>query len=158
IGAGAFPLLRPPLPFAAGEGEGWGGVHLLANGHPLPTSPLRCAQGEESNPTRELIHRAPNGSDHQSQQGEAPMFWTKRVVIGDGERGLVYRNRRFERVLDAGVYRLFDPLNRIEVRAFDIAVPEYAGHDVDVLVARLGGRLGPTFVLADIGADEVGLG
>ena len=43
------------------------------------------------------------------------MFWTKRVVIGDGERGLVYRNRRFERVLDAGVYRMFDPLKRIEV-------------------------------------------
>lgn len=85
------------------------------------------------------------------------MFWTKRVVIGDGERGLVYRNRRFERVLGAGVYRMFDPLKRIEVRSFNIAAPEYAGHDVDVLVARLGERLGETFVLADIGADEVGL-
>ncbi len=31
------------------------------------------------------------------------MFWTKRVVIGDGERGLVYRNRQFERALGAGV-------------------------------------------------------
>jgi regulator of protease activity HflC (stomatin/prohibitin superfamily) len=85
------------------------------------------------------------------------MFWTKRVVIGDGERGLVYRNRRFERVLGAGVYRMFDPLKRIEVRSFNIAAPEYAGHDVDVLVARLGERLDETFVLADIGADEVGL-
>ena len=27
------------------------------------------------------------------------MFWTKRVVIGDGERGLVYQNRQFVRVL-----------------------------------------------------------
>ncbi|NZA24966.1 slipin family protein [Luteimonas sp. SJ-92] len=85
------------------------------------------------------------------------MFWTKRVVIGDGERGLVYRNRQFQRVLAAGVYRWFDPLDRIEVRTFAIAAPEYAGHDVDALVARLGGRLGETFVLADIGVDEVGL-
>ena len=85
------------------------------------------------------------------------MFWTKRVVIGDGERGLVYRNRRFERVLDAGVVRMFDPLNRIDVRSFNIAAPEYAGHDVDALIARLGERLGETFVFADIGADEVGL-
>ena len=85
------------------------------------------------------------------------LFWTKRVVIGDGERGLVYRNRQFERVLAPGVYRLFDPLRRVEVRTCGIAVPEYAGHDVDVLVARLGARLGETFVLADIGTGEVGL-
>ena len=85
------------------------------------------------------------------------MFWTKRVVIGDGERGLVYRNRRFERVLAPGVYRWFDPMGRIEVRTFNIAAPEYAGHDVDALIARLGERLGETFVLADIGVDEVGL-
>jgi regulator of protease activity HflC (stomatin/prohibitin superfamily) len=85
------------------------------------------------------------------------MFWTKRVVIGDGERGLVYRNRRFERVLEAGVHRIFDPLERVEVRSFGIAAPEYTGHDVDALVARLGDALGDTFVHADLGADEVGL-
>ncbi len=85
------------------------------------------------------------------------MFWTKRVVIGDGERGLVYRNRQFERALGAGVYRFYDPFKRIEVRTFNIAAPEYAGHDVDALIARLGDKLGDTFVLADIGTDEVGL-
>lgn len=85
------------------------------------------------------------------------MFWTKRVVIGDGERGLVYRNRQFERVLEAGVYRWFDPFGRIEVKTFAIASPEYAGHDVDALIARLGARLEKVFVLADLGADEVGL-
>lgn len=85
------------------------------------------------------------------------VFWTKRVVIGDGERGLVYRNRECERVLVPGVHRFFDPFNRIEVRTFNIAAPEYAGHDVDALIARLGERLGDTFVLADIGADHVGL-
>lgn len=85
------------------------------------------------------------------------MFWTKRVVIGDGERGLVYRNRRFEQLLLPGVYRWFDPMGRIEVRTFNIAVPEYAGHDVDALIARLGEGLGEVFVLADIGVDQVGL-
>jgi len=85
------------------------------------------------------------------------MFWTRRVVIGDGERGLVYRNRQFERVLGPGVHRMFDPLKRIDVRTFDIAAPEYAGHDVDALIARLGPALHADFVQADIGADEVGL-
>ena len=85
------------------------------------------------------------------------MFWTRRVVIGDGERGLVYRNRRFGRVLAPGVYRWFDPLGRIEVRVHDVASPEYVGGDVDALVARLGARLDETFVLADIGENEVGI-
>src|SRR6478672_7304664 len=107
--------------------------------------------------TRHPIHRAPIGSDHQNQQGEFPMFWTKRVVIGDGERGLVYRNRQFERVLFPGVYRMLDPLKRVDVRTYNIAAPEYAGHDVDALIARLGERLAETFVLADSGGDEVGL-
>ncbi|MBC7990795.1 MAG: slipin family protein [Luteimonas sp.] len=85
------------------------------------------------------------------------MFWTKRVVIGDGERGLVYRNRQFERVLDAGVYRIFDPLKRVEVAVHNIAQPEYSGRDVDALIASLGDKLGDSFVLADIAADEIGL-
>ncbi len=85
------------------------------------------------------------------------MFWTRRVVVGDAERALVYRNRRFERVLGPGVTHIFDPLKRVEVRTFNIASPEYAGHDVDALISALGARLGETFVLADIGSEEVGL-
>lgn len=86
------------------------------------------------------------------------MFWTKRVVIGDGERGLVYRNRQFEAVLKPGVYSWFDPLDRIEARLHNIALrPEYVGSDESALIDRLGDALGETFVLADIGMDEVGL-
>ena len=85
------------------------------------------------------------------------MFWTKRVVIGDGERGLVYRNRQFAGVLAPGVYKWFDPLGRIEVATHNIARPEYAGSDADVLVAAMGERLGENFVLANLGMDEVGL-
>ena len=85
------------------------------------------------------------------------MFWTRRVVIGDAERGLVYRNRRFERVLSPGVHRLFAWRDQLEVVVHDIRKPEYAGDDVEALVAALGPRLAETFVLADVGMDEVGL-
>ena len=85
------------------------------------------------------------------------MFWNKRVVVGDAERALIYRNRRFERVLGPGVYRIGDWLGRTDVVLHDIAKPEYAGKDTDVLVAALGERLGDSFVLADIGVDQVGL-
>ncbi|RMH90803.1 slipin family protein [Lysobacter pythonis] len=85
------------------------------------------------------------------------MFWTQRVVIGDAERGLVYRNRRFERILAPGVHRLFAWRGRPEVVVHDIRKPEYVGNDTDALVAALGDKLGETFVLADVGMDEVGL-
>ncbi|GAB3380428.1 slipin family protein [Lysobacter fragariae] len=85
------------------------------------------------------------------------MFWTKRVVIGDGERGLVYRNRQFAGVLKPGVYRWLDPLKRIEVNVHNIAKPEYSGNDADVLVAALGSGLDESFTLANLGVNEVGL-
>lgn len=85
------------------------------------------------------------------------MFWTKRVVIGDGERGLVYRNRQFERVLGPGVHTFFDPLKRITVCVHAIAKPEYTGPDADVLIARMDASLASELSLADIGEQEVGL-
>jgi regulator of protease activity HflC (stomatin/prohibitin superfamily) len=85
------------------------------------------------------------------------LFWTKRVVIGDAERGLVYRNRRFERVLAPGVYRLYAWRAQVEVVVHDIRQPEYTGKDVEALVAAMGDRVHETFVLADVGIDEVGL-
>lgn len=85
------------------------------------------------------------------------MFGMKRVVIGDGERGLLYGNRRFERVLAPGVYRLRDAFDKLEVRRFELARPEYEGKDADVLIERLGTGLQHDFVLADIAVGEVGL-
>lgn len=85
------------------------------------------------------------------------MLFIKRVVIGDGERGLVYRNRQFEAVLMPGVHRWLDPRRQVEVVVHDIRNPEYAGRDVDTLIAALGGRVDTLFVLADLGTDEVGL-
>ncbi|MBB5209121.1 slipin family protein [Chiayiivirga flava] len=86
------------------------------------------------------------------------MFWTKRVVIGDGERGLVYRNKQFEAVLGPRVHRIVDPFNRVVVLTHSIANPEYAGRDIDTLRARLGDvRFDELFLLVDLRADEVGL-
>ena len=85
------------------------------------------------------------------------MFWTKRVVIGDGERGLVYRNRQFKRVLESGVYRMFDPGRQIEVRVYEINVAPGVGAETDALIDRLGATLEQYFVLAEVGTEEVGL-
>ncbi|BFI95337.1 MAG: slipin family protein [Rhodanobacter sp.] len=85
------------------------------------------------------------------------MFWIKQIVVGDGERGLLYRNRRFERVLAPGVYRVFDPRNRVAVTVHNLVRPEYAGNDAEVLMTRIDGPLAEHLQLADIGIDQVGL-
>jgi regulator of protease activity HflC (stomatin/prohibitin superfamily) len=85
------------------------------------------------------------------------LFCTKRVVIGDAERGLVYRNRRFECVLASGVHRLFAWRAELEVFVHDIRQPEYVGKDADALIAAMGDGVQENFMLADIGTNEVGL-
>ena len=85
------------------------------------------------------------------------MFWVKQIVVGDGERGLLYRNRRLQRVLAPGVYRWLDPFRRIAVAVHNAARAEYAGTDADVLMARMDAKLGEHFLLADVGVDQVGL-
>jgi len=101
--------------------------------------------------TREVEFAVNNSKENKA------MFGIKRVAIGDGERGLLYKNRRFERVLAPGVYRLWDVFGVLEVRSFDITRPDFIGKDVDALIERLGAELGLSFVLADIGVEEVGL-
>lgn len=81
-------------------------------------------------------------------------MFIKRIVIGDGERGLLFRNRRLKRILLPGVTWV---VGRCEVRVHDTTQPVYAGKDAEVLIERLGDELEQYFVLADIGVDEVGL-
>ena len=85
------------------------------------------------------------------------MFWIKRFVIGDGERGLLYRDRRFQRVLLPGVHRFVDPRGRITVTVHDLTRPEYTGADAELLMARMSGELADCFTVADIGTQQVGL-
>lgn len=85
------------------------------------------------------------------------MFGFKRIVVGDGERGLLYRERRLVRVLMPGVHKMYDPRGRFEVQVGNILQPEYAGRDVEAVIEALGERVEQFFILADIGANEIGL-
>lgn len=85
------------------------------------------------------------------------MFWTRKVVIGDGERGLVYRNRQFEAVLGPGTHRWFDPRGERTIVLHDIRTPRYDGADAELLMARHDASLQQAFLLADIGPRHIGL-
>jgi len=63
------------------------------------------------------------------------MFWTIKVVIGDGERGLVYRNRRFQQILLPGVHRLspFGGRPHVDIHTASKGAA-YTGSDQDSLI------------------------
>jgi regulator of protease activity HflC (stomatin/prohibitin superfamily) len=83
------------------------------------------------------------------------MLMIRKVVVGDAERALVYKNRRFRRVLGPGVYRLWG--FNLQVTVHDLAAAEYTSKDTEALVQALGATLADNFQLVDLGMQEIGL-
>jgi regulator of protease activity HflC (stomatin/prohibitin superfamily) len=85
------------------------------------------------------------------------MIFMKRIVIAQHERGLLFRNRTFETVLEPGVYRMFDPLKRTYVQVFDLTVAEFEHPRVDFLVKDARATVEKYFQIVETGDREVGL-
>ncbi|MGH7485692.1 MAG: slipin family protein, partial [bacterium] len=81
----------------------------------------------------------------------------KRVVVAQHERALVWKNRRFERVLEPGVRWIFDPLKRVEVQAYDLTVPEFEHPRVDFLVKDAREAIDRHLQVVELEDREVGL-
>jgi regulator of protease activity HflC (stomatin/prohibitin superfamily) len=81
----------------------------------------------------------------------------KRIVIAQHERGLLFRNRTFETVLEPGVYRMFDPLKRTYVQVFDLTVAEFEHPRVDFLVKDARATVEKYFQIVETGDREVGV-
>jgi len=85
------------------------------------------------------------------------MLGMKRITIAQYERGLKFRNRSFEAVMEPGVHWLFDPFNRTEVKVYDITVPEFEHPRVDVLIADARALIERHLIIVELGDREVGL-
>ena len=85
------------------------------------------------------------------------MFGFKRVVIADFERALLWKNQQLTRVLNPGVYKFFDPLNRVSISKHDITEPELNSARADYLAKTKGALLESYFDIVEIGDTEVGL-
>jgi regulator of protease activity HflC (stomatin/prohibitin superfamily) len=90
-------------------------------------------------------------------QGENNMAVMKRIVIAQHERGLLFRNRSFETVLEPGVYRMFDPLKRTYVQVYDLTAPEFEHPRVDFLVKDARATVEKYFQIVETGDREVGV-
>ena len=85
------------------------------------------------------------------------MFGMKRITIAQHERGLLFRNRSFEAVLEPGVYRHFDLLGHVCVTTYDLGVPEFVHPRVDFLVKEARETVARYFTVVELGDREVGL-
>jgi hypothetical protein len=85
------------------------------------------------------------------------MLGFKRVIIAQHERGLVFRNRSFKTILEPGVYRIFDPLKRVEVQVYDLSVTEFEHARSDFLVKEARTTIERYFTIVELGDREVGV-
>ncbi len=85
------------------------------------------------------------------------MFAYKRVVIGDHERGLHMKNKRFQGILGPGVHRYWDWLNRQKVEVFDTTEAEFTHPQRDALFKAHEAVMTEQLQKIELSAHQVGL-
>jgi regulator of protease activity HflC (stomatin/prohibitin superfamily) len=85
------------------------------------------------------------------------MFGIKRIVIAKHERGLYLKDRSIAKILDPGVYWIFDPLGRVKIDVYDITEPTFKHAFEDVLIKDQPALCEQYFQRVELGEYEVGL-
>jgi regulator of protease activity HflC (stomatin/prohibitin superfamily) len=81
----------------------------------------------------------------------------KRVVIKKNEKGVLFREGDFERVLDAGRYRFVDPFKRLTVQVWKLDAPMSDMALFDYLAEREAAVAAQHFERMELADDEAGL-
>lgn len=85
------------------------------------------------------------------------MFGLKRIVIAQNERGVYLKNRSIVKILEPGIYHVFDLFGHVAVEVQNLTVPEFNHPYVDVLVKENGELIDKYFQFIELGEYEVGL-
>jgi regulator of protease activity HflC (stomatin/prohibitin superfamily) len=85
------------------------------------------------------------------------MFGIKRHVIAQHERGLYLKDRSIVKILQPGIYWIFDLAGRVEIEVFDITRPAFEHPLVDVLIKDQSELCTEHFQLVELGEYQVGL-
>lgn len=85
------------------------------------------------------------------------MFGMKRIVIAQHERGVYLKDRSIVRILEPGIYHVFDLFGRVGIEVHNLTVPEFTHPYVDVLVKENRALVDRYFQLVELGEYEVGL-
>ncbi len=84
-------------------------------------------------------------------------FLMTHVTVKDGERALLTRNGRLERVLGPGRHRLFDPRNELTAEVFKVVRAEFPAERYLVLKAARPDLAAELFEVVETKADEVAI-
>jgi len=82
---------------------------------------------------------------------------TAKVTVKDGERALVTRSGRLERVLEPGRHRLFDPRNEMTVELFNVVRTEFPAERYAVLKAARPDLTDELFEPVETRANEIAI-
>lgn len=85
------------------------------------------------------------------------MFGLKRIVIAQHERGVYLKDRSIVKILEPGIYRVFDLLGRVAVEVHNLTVPEFNHPYLDVLVKEKRELVDKYFQFIELAEYEVGL-
>ena len=85
------------------------------------------------------------------------MFGLKRIVIAQHERGVYIKDRSIVKILEPGIYRQFDLLDRVTVEVHDLTVPEFNYPHIEMLVSENQELVDAHFEFIELGEHEVGL-
>ena len=84
-------------------------------------------------------------------------FLTKTLTVKDGERALLSRNGRLERVLAPGRHRLFDPLKWLSTETFNVVRAEFPAERYAVLKAARPDLAAELFEAIETKANEIAI-
>ena len=76
------------------------------------------------------------------------MWFIKRILIRSYEKGLLFRDGEFQKILEAGKYWIVDPLNKVRVDIVSMRAPWLVHADLDVLIKA--GVLADAAVVLDL--------
>jgi len=85
------------------------------------------------------------------------MFGINKIVIAQHERGVFLKDRNIVKILEPGIYRIFDLFGRVQVEVYNLMSPEFNHRYVDVLVKENPELVEKFFQFVELGEYEVAL-
>src|SRR5580704_5006390 len=82
---------------------------------------------------------------------------TLRVTVKDGERALLARDGRLERVLEPGRHRFIDPLRQLKADIYSVVRAEFSAERYAVLKAARPDLVADLFEAVETRADELAI-
>src|SRR3954452_15526840 len=100
----------------------------------------------------------PNGRRRQTKVSIMTRhFLSAQVTVKDGDRALLTRNGRLERVLEAGRHRMFDPRNELTAEVFNVVRTEITAERYAVINAARPDLAAELFTVVETKANEIAI-